>query len=1087
MKNNHSSHTVSFLMMLSILLLTACGNSSDDSTVDNTVNSAPSASNVSIIDINASPAVVGDRLTGSYTFSDAEDDTEGASTFRWLRDGTAISGATEKTYTLTPADLLTQISFEVVAVALTGTTTGIATNSAAIDVVDSSGGGSFCTPNEQVIFECASQIPNAISANYTATCNIDGTAFNNSSCTLNSCASGFTVSGNSCVAITPPPPTSNGSIEHYSPRENAMMLSGVPNNLSGITYNYDTNTYFLIRNNSAEIYEYNADFSTLLRMISLGSMDSVGGKDTEGIAYLGNDDFVVINENNWAIILPIPDDGAVNVSARNRIAMQLPPRTVSNRGLEGVCYNPAGNKGGGTFYAVQEEQPMKVYAFDRPSTGSEITALELFDPEVLFSGVARDLSGCTFNRQNNTIIIASHLSSKLMEVDLNGNLLSTLNLPTSIEGGADQYEGVTFGENNAIVTASEAHFVQFYTTRSNAPSIAPMGNHQVSHGAVFNFTPTITGDVNVCRKDLGHDDVKVDSETCEVTWDTSNLAFGRGFYIRIVASNYNGEARASMVVHVDKSGTSNLRVAGIGGVSPYIGTAGRAMTSGDTIVFPAGSYPVSVSGDSTYENAFKSNAPTAGTADQFSTIISEQPGAAIIDGLPTGGSLPKQKNAFQLAGANYVAIVGFAAQNVQRESFTAASGNTKLLVDFVGAAGAGTGGFSCANFTESGNGWCSQAGLRVNGGSPLIQNSYSWADSRYSIMTRSTDGAVVRRSVIRKDAYRGDQPFGGFSHYCDNNHLSSDNLAIDSLAIAAPHYKNYAGISAYPATGCENSSTNHENIGFISLNNKLSLSLLDSQAGASHEWSHLVNWDTEGTQTPQFSRRAILVLQSDKILNLNNATIGKVKGFEGVDSGTAFTNTINRNNTLLFDVTGEVDNVASIQYIPKTAGGADTLYFHGKSDSFYGDAGYKALTTARRWPMPGEDIIREKMRAYYDVAALRVNGGTVVVDGKRGFAADGETLSEYIWGYESTLIPPLVVRVKNKGASNRIAWEHLRSQRKSDVIGWKLYCMDSGELLLTTLPETQLNHTDSTGCSSYAVKASYVTGDSGIAYIEVAQ
>ena len=77
MKNNHSSNTVSFLMTLSILLLTACGNNSDNPTVNDTVNSAPSASNVSIIDINASPAVVGDRLTGSYTFSDAEGDAEG--------------------------------------------------------------------------------------------------------------------------------------------------------------------------------------------------------------------------------------------------------------------------------------------------------------------------------------------------------------------------------------------------------------------------------------------------------------------------------------------------------------------------------------------------------------------------------------------------------------------------------------------------------------------------------------------------------------------------------------------------------------------------------------------------------------------------------------------------------------------------------------------------------------------------------------------------------------------------------------------------------------------------------------------------
>ena len=48
--------------------------------------------------------LVGDTLTGNYTFNDVVNDSEGVSSYRWLRNGTPISGATLATYTLVTAD-----------------------------------------------------------------------------------------------------------------------------------------------------------------------------------------------------------------------------------------------------------------------------------------------------------------------------------------------------------------------------------------------------------------------------------------------------------------------------------------------------------------------------------------------------------------------------------------------------------------------------------------------------------------------------------------------------------------------------------------------------------------------------------------------------------------------------------------------------------------------------------------------------------------------------------------------------------------------------------------------------------------------
>jgi hypothetical protein len=94
-------------------------------------NQAPVASGVAI---TGSP-VVGQMLTVNYTFSDAEGDVEGVSTFRWLRNNSAIVGATSRNYTLTGADQSATIKAEVTPVAVTGTSPGTPVQSTGVGPV----------------------------------------------------------------------------------------------------------------------------------------------------------------------------------------------------------------------------------------------------------------------------------------------------------------------------------------------------------------------------------------------------------------------------------------------------------------------------------------------------------------------------------------------------------------------------------------------------------------------------------------------------------------------------------------------------------------------------------------------------------------------------------------------------------------------------------------------------------------------------------------------------------------------------------------------------------------------------------------
>lgn len=88
-------------------------------------NTAPQALSVTI----SGDPHAGQQLTGSYIYFDADGDPQGVSTFRWLRDGAAITGATVTAYTVAVADVGHTLVFEVTPVAQSGTTPGSATQS----------------------------------------------------------------------------------------------------------------------------------------------------------------------------------------------------------------------------------------------------------------------------------------------------------------------------------------------------------------------------------------------------------------------------------------------------------------------------------------------------------------------------------------------------------------------------------------------------------------------------------------------------------------------------------------------------------------------------------------------------------------------------------------------------------------------------------------------------------------------------------------------------------------------------------------------------------------------------------------------
>ncbi len=87
-----------------------------------TANAAPVASDVVITGLPIPQ--VGQTLTGSYTYTDADSDPEGASTFQWKRGGDIITGATSLQYTPVADDVGHGLTFCVTPAASSGTAAG---------------------------------------------------------------------------------------------------------------------------------------------------------------------------------------------------------------------------------------------------------------------------------------------------------------------------------------------------------------------------------------------------------------------------------------------------------------------------------------------------------------------------------------------------------------------------------------------------------------------------------------------------------------------------------------------------------------------------------------------------------------------------------------------------------------------------------------------------------------------------------------------------------------------------------------------------------------------------------------------------
>ena len=203
---------------------------------------------------------------------------------------------------------------------------------------------------------------------------------------------------------------------------------------SGVTFNWDSNTLFVVGDGGTSVVEV-SKVGVLISSMTLAQGSSPQGTefyDTEGITYVGNGEFVLIEERyRQANLFTYVADGVLHRTDVQTVKLGT---TIGNIGIEGVSYDPMT----GGYIFVKEKDPESIFQtqinFDAgtATNGSPSTdeSVDLFSPALAnvadFSDVFAlsnlpDLNG---QPDSSHLLIISQESGQIINVDRAGKVYS---------------------------------------------------------------------------------------------------------------------------------------------------------------------------------------------------------------------------------------------------------------------------------------------------------------------------------------------------------------------------------------------------------------------------------------------------------------------------------------------------------------------------------------------------------------------------------------------------------------------------------------------------------------------------------------
>lgn len=248
-----------------------------------------------------------------------------------------------------------------------------------------------------------------------------------------------------------PMPEQAFNLGRYRVDIEALAIPELTDDLSGLTYNKDSDTLFGVLNGNPLIVELSLE-GQLLRRIQVN-----GVEDMEGLTHIAGNRYVIAEERRRRLLeIEIPDDATeLDVTDAPSLTVSLDEER-DNKGLEGLSWDTQRQR----LMVVKERDPMRVFIVTgfvgQPEGVSINIQLEpSLQPDNLFMN---DLSSLSADNNTGQLLLLSDESHMVVEYSADGKPLSLLGLWRGMSGlgrTVPQAEGLTVDSQRRIYVVSE--------------------------------------------------------------------------------------------------------------------------------------------------------------------------------------------------------------------------------------------------------------------------------------------------------------------------------------------------------------------------------------------------------------------------------------------------------------------------------------------------------------------------------------------------------------------------------------------------------------------------------------------------------
>ncbi|MEN5124559.1 SdiA-regulated domain-containing protein [Pseudomonas alloputida] len=240
-------------------------------------------------------------------------------------------------------------------------------------------------------------------------------------------------------------------LDRYRVVLEAQPIEGLDDDISALTYDPDRKTLFTVTNARSELIELSLD-GRILRRVPL-----TGFGDPEAVEYVGPNSYVITDERQQRLIRVRLEDDTMFLDAGDAEQLTLGIGLNGNKGFEGLAYDSAGKR----LFVAKERDPMLIYEVhgfphDNPEKPYAVHVVQ--DRKRDSRLFVRDLSSLQFDERSGHLLALSDESRLVLELDVQGQPLSTLSLRKGFHGlqaTVPQAEGIAMDDAGTIYLVSE--------------------------------------------------------------------------------------------------------------------------------------------------------------------------------------------------------------------------------------------------------------------------------------------------------------------------------------------------------------------------------------------------------------------------------------------------------------------------------------------------------------------------------------------------------------------------------------------------------------------------------------------------------